>query len=52
MWTNLVGARVIDLRDGRYRLLWEVIVGSLVLEHDNPIVLLGRNHDDWCFSGE
>jgi hypothetical protein len=45
--TNLVSTRVIDLGDSRYRLLWVVIVGSWLLEHDNPVFLLVDCHDDF-----
>jgi hypothetical protein len=47
-WVGLlVGTRVIDLRDGRYRLFRVVVIGSLLLEHDNLVVLLivGRHGD-------
>ena len=42
---NLVGTRVIDFSNGRYRLLWVVIVGPRLLEHDNLVVLLVKCHD-------
>ena len=40
MLTYLVSTRVIDLRYSRHVLLWVILVGSLLLEHDNLVILL------------